>query len=189
VQSAIALEALVSAAFILIGSKVADLWSRKKAYVLGLLAYAVGALAMTLAQSLTAIIIFWAIIGGFGASLLLPACRRWEWDVLRSASWPGRRAYSEAGTVRGTAPPAALDGECLPLFRSLGYGRHGGAGLGAATLSAPSAPFLARERSADIRTIAAPIGADRISPTAPNNAPPAIVRTRTASGWIPRAAP
>jgi hypothetical protein len=34
VQSAIALEALVSAAVILIGSKVADLWSRKKAYVL-----------------------------------------------------------------------------------------------------------------------------------------------------------
>ena len=73
VQSAIALEALVSAAFILINSKVGDLIGRKRAYVLGLLAYAVGALAMTLAQSLTAIIVFWAIIGGLGASLLLPA--------------------------------------------------------------------------------------------------------------------
>jgi MFS family permease len=73
VQSAIALEALVSAAFILIGSKVGDLMGRKKAYVLGLLGYAVGALAMTLTQSLTAIIIFWAVIGGLGASLLLPA--------------------------------------------------------------------------------------------------------------------
>jgi len=73
VQSAIALEALVSAAFILIGSKVGDLIGRKRAYTIGLLAYATGALAMTLAQSLTAIIIFWAIIGGLGASLLLPA--------------------------------------------------------------------------------------------------------------------
>jgi EmrB/QacA subfamily drug resistance transporter len=73
VQSAIALEALVSAAFILIGGKVGDLIGRKRAYVLGLLAYAVGALAMTLAQGITAIIIFWAIIGGLGASLLLPA--------------------------------------------------------------------------------------------------------------------
>ena len=73
VQAAIALEALVSAAFILIGSKVGDLIGRKRAFVLGLLAYAVGALAMTLAQSLTAIIIFWAIIGGLGASLLMPA--------------------------------------------------------------------------------------------------------------------
>ena len=73
VQSAIALEALVSAAFILIGGKVGDLIGRKRAYVLGLLGYAVGALAMALAQSLTAIIIFWAVVGGIGASLLLPA--------------------------------------------------------------------------------------------------------------------
>jgi EmrB/QacA subfamily drug resistance transporter len=73
VQSAIALEALVSAAFILIGSKVGDLIGRKRAYVLGLLGYAVGAIAMTLAQSVTGIIIFWAVIGGLGASLLLPA--------------------------------------------------------------------------------------------------------------------
>ena len=73
VQTAIALEALVSAAFILISSKIGDLFGRKRAYVLGLLAYATGALAMTLAQSLTAVIVFWAIIGGLGASLLLPA--------------------------------------------------------------------------------------------------------------------
>ena len=73
VQSAIALEALVSAAFILIGSKVGDLIGRKRAYVLGLLGYAIGAVAMTLAQGLAAIIIFWALIGGIGASLLLPS--------------------------------------------------------------------------------------------------------------------
>ncbi|KQW07686.1 MFS transporter [Leifsonia sp. Root4] len=73
VQSAIALEALVSAAFILIGSKVGDLIGRKRAYVIGLLCYATGAIAMTLAQSLLPIIIFWAVIGGLGASLLLPA--------------------------------------------------------------------------------------------------------------------
>ncbi|MGH9227986.1 MAG: MFS transporter [Acidimicrobiales bacterium] len=73
VQSAIALEALVSAAFILIGGKVGDLIGRRRAYVLGLLGYAVGALAMALAQGLVAIVIFWAVLGGLGASLLLPA--------------------------------------------------------------------------------------------------------------------
>jgi EmrB/QacA subfamily drug resistance transporter len=73
VQSAIALEALVSAAFILINSKVGDLIGRKLAYIIGLLAYAIGALAMTLAQSVLAIVVFWAVIGGLGASLLLPA--------------------------------------------------------------------------------------------------------------------
>ncbi|AEE46229.1 MFS transporter [Cellulomonas fimi] len=73
VQSAIALEALVSAAFILVGSKVGDLVGRKRAYVLGLLGYATGALAMTFAQSLTAIVVLWAVVGGLGASLLLPS--------------------------------------------------------------------------------------------------------------------
>jgi len=73
IQAAIALEALVSAAFILIGGKIGDLIGRKRAYVIGLLCYAAGAVAMTLTQSLLPIIVFWAIIGGLGASLLLPA--------------------------------------------------------------------------------------------------------------------
>ena len=73
VQAAIALEALVSAAFILISSKVGDLIGRKRAYQLGLLGYATGAIAMTLAQDVLAVVIFWAIFGGIGASLLLPS--------------------------------------------------------------------------------------------------------------------
>ncbi len=73
VQSAIALEALVSAAFILISSKLGDLFGRKRAYVVGLLGYALGALAMVLSDSLLPVVIFWAICGGLGASLLLPA--------------------------------------------------------------------------------------------------------------------
>lgn len=73
VQSTIALEALVSASFILINSKVGDLIGRKRAYVIGLLAYAIGAGAMIFAQSINTVIIFWAILGGLGASLLLPA--------------------------------------------------------------------------------------------------------------------
>src|SRR3954467_5291240 len=73
VQTAIALEALVSAAFILVGSKIGDLIGRKRAYVIGLCAYGIGALSMVLSQNLVSIIVFWAILGGLGASLLLPA--------------------------------------------------------------------------------------------------------------------
>jgi EmrB/QacA subfamily drug resistance transporter len=73
VQAAISLEALVSAAFILIGSKVGDLIGRKRAYVLGLLGYAVGAVSMALAQSVLVVFVFWGVIGGIGASLLLPS--------------------------------------------------------------------------------------------------------------------
>ena len=73
VQSAVAIEALVSAAFILIGSKLGDLFGRKRAYVVGLALYAAGAIAMVVAQGLAAIIVFWAVIGGLGAALYLPA--------------------------------------------------------------------------------------------------------------------
>src|SRR5881392_4361918 len=59
VQGAIALEALVSAAFILISSKVGDLIGRKRAYIIGLCGYALGAAAMVLSQSLVPIIFFW----------------------------------------------------------------------------------------------------------------------------------
>ena len=73
VQAAVAIEALVSAAFILISSKIGDLVGRKRAFVVGLVFYAVGALAMVFAQGLAAIIAFWAVLGGLGASLYLPA--------------------------------------------------------------------------------------------------------------------
>ena len=101
VQSAIALEALVSAAFILINSKVGDLIGRKRAYVLGLLAYAVGALAMTLAQSLTAVVIFWAVIGGSGASLLLPAMQSLVHGNFAGAAQ--KQAYALIGAAAAIA--------------------------------------------------------------------------------------
>jgi MFS family permease len=101
VQSAIALEALVSAAFILIGSKIGDLIGRKRAYVLGLLGYAIGAIAMTLAQSVTAVVIFWALIGGVGASLLLPAMQS-----LIHGNFEGKaqtRVYAQVGAAAAIA--------------------------------------------------------------------------------------
>jgi EmrB/QacA subfamily drug resistance transporter len=111
VQSAIALEALVSAAFILTNSKMGDLIGRRRAYVIGLLAYAVGAVAMTLAHSLNTIIIFWAIIGGLGASLLLPAMQS-----LIHGNFTGdaqKRAYALVGA---SAAIAAAVGPLLGGF-------------------------------------------------------------------------
>src|SRR4051794_2853062 len=111
VQSAIALEALVSAAFILIGSKIGDLFGRKRAYVLGLLGYAIGAIAMTLAQSLTAIIIFWAMIGGLGASLLLPAMQS-----LIHGNFQGETQKQVYASVGAAAAIAAAVGPLLGGF-------------------------------------------------------------------------
>src|SRR5689334_12204683 len=101
VQGAIALEALVSAAFILIGSKVADLIGRKRAFVLGMLGYALGALSMMLAQSLTPVLIFWAVVGGLGASLMLPSMQ-----ALIHGNFEGveqKKAYALVGAASGIA--------------------------------------------------------------------------------------
>jgi MFS family permease len=111
VQSAIALEALVSAAFILIGSKIADLIGRKRAYRLGLIGYAAGALSMTVSQSLAPIIIFWAVVGGLGASLLLPSMQ-----ALIHGNFEGamqRKAYAIVGA---SAAIAAAVGPLLGGF-------------------------------------------------------------------------
>lgn len=101
VQSAIALEALVSAAFILIGSKIGDLIGRKRAYVLGLLGYATGATAMVLAQSLIPVIIFWAIVGGIGASLLLPGMQSLIHGNFEGAAQ--RKVYALVGAAAAIA--------------------------------------------------------------------------------------
>ena len=118
VQAAIALEALVSAAFILIGSKVGDLIGRKRAFVLGLLGYAIGATSMAFAQGLTSIIIFWAIIGGLGASLLLPAMQslihgNFEGPLSgRSTRWsaPPRRSPPPSGRCWAASSPPTCRG-------------------------------------------------------------------------------
>ncbi len=101
VQSTIALEALVSAGFILISSKVGDLIGRKRAFVLGLLGYAIGAVAMTLAQGLVAIIAFWAVLGGLGASLLLPAMQSLIHGNFEGAAQ--KRVYALVGAAAAIA--------------------------------------------------------------------------------------
>lgn len=111
IQSAIALEALVSAAFILISSKLGDIIGRKKAYTIGLVGYAIGAIAMTLTSNVTAVFIFWAIIGGLGASLLLPAMQS-----LIHGNFSGAAQKKTYALVGAAAAIAAAVGPLLGGF-------------------------------------------------------------------------
>ncbi len=111
IQSAIALEALVSAAFILISSKLGDIIGRKRAYIIGLLGYAIGAIAMTLTSNVTAVFIFWAIIGGLGASLLLPAMQS-----LIHGNFTGAAQKKTYALVGASAAIAAAVGPLLGGF-------------------------------------------------------------------------
>lgn len=111
VQSAIALEALVSAAFILIGSKVADLAGRRRAYVLGLLGYGIGAIAMTLAQQLLVVVVLWSVVGGLGAALLLPSMQS-----LVHGNFEGKARTRVYALVGASASIAAAVGPLLGGF-------------------------------------------------------------------------
>ncbi|HEU0019485.1 MAG TPA: MFS transporter [Thermoleophilaceae bacterium] len=111
VQAAVAIEALVSAAFILIGSKLGDLFGRKRAYVSGLVLYALGALAMVVGQGLAAIIVFWAVVGGLGASLYLPAMQS-----LIHGNFEGKTQAKVYALVGASAAIAAAIGPLLGGF-------------------------------------------------------------------------
>ena len=111
VQSAVAIEALVSASFILISSKLGDLFGRKRAFVIGLLFYMLGALAMVFAQGLAAIIVFWAVIGGLGASLYLPAM-----ESLIHGNFEGKARAKVFALVGAAAAIAAAIGPLIGGF-------------------------------------------------------------------------
>jgi len=111
VQAAVAIEALVSAAFILIASKMGDLFGRKRAYVVGLLLYASGAIAMVVGQGLAAIIVFWAVIGGLGASLYLPAMQS-----LIHGNFEGKAQARAYALVGASAAIAAAIGPLIGGF-------------------------------------------------------------------------
>jgi len=68
---------------------------------MGLLGYAIGAIAMTLSQSLIPVFIFWAIIGGLGASLLLPAMQSLIHGNFEGAAQT--KAYALVGAATGIA--------------------------------------------------------------------------------------
>jgi predicted MFS family arabinose efflux permease len=76
-----------------------------------LLGYAVGAIAMTLAQDLIAIIVFWALVGGLGASLLLPAMQS-----LIHGNFEGAAQKKVYATVGASAAIAAAVGPLLGGF-------------------------------------------------------------------------
>jgi MFS family permease len=111
VQAAVAIEALVSAAFILIGSKIGDLFGRKRAYRAGLVLYASGAIAMVVGQGLAAIIVFWAVIGGLGASLYLPAMQS-----LIHGNFEGKAQAKAYALVGASAAIAAAIGPLIGGF-------------------------------------------------------------------------
>jgi MFS family permease len=72
VQTAITLFTLTMAALMIPGSKLTDIWGRKRCFVLGLLVYGVGGLIAALSTGLPVLIVGYSLLEGVGSALMIP---------------------------------------------------------------------------------------------------------------------
>jgi MFS family permease len=72
VQTAITLFTLTMAALMIPGSKLTDIWGRKRCFTLGLAVYAVGAVLALLSFGLVQLIIGYSLLEGVGSALMIP---------------------------------------------------------------------------------------------------------------------
>ena len=72
VQTAITLFTLTMAALMIPGSKLTDIWGRKRCFVLGLIVYGIGGLLALLSFGLVQLIIGYSLLEGVGSALMIP---------------------------------------------------------------------------------------------------------------------
>jgi MFS family permease len=72
IQTAITLFTLTMAALMIPGSKVTDIWGRKRCFVVGLIVYGVGALIAALTPTLGIMILGYSLLEGIGSALMIP---------------------------------------------------------------------------------------------------------------------
>ncbi|MCA9980845.1 MAG: MFS transporter [Anaerolineales bacterium] len=72
IQSAISVYALVMAAFILIGGKLADIFGKKRVFMVGLVIYGLGTTIASFSTSLPMLIFGWSFLEGLGGALMMP---------------------------------------------------------------------------------------------------------------------
>src|SRR5205809_5045329 len=72
VQTAITLFTLTMAALMIPGSKLTDIWGRKRCFLLGLIIYGVGGLLALLSFGLPQLIIGYSLLEGVGSALMIP---------------------------------------------------------------------------------------------------------------------
>ena len=72
VQTAITLFTLTMAALMIPGSKLTDIWGRKRCFIIGLAVYGVGGLLALLSQGLPLLIVGYSLLEGVGSALMIP---------------------------------------------------------------------------------------------------------------------
>ena len=111
VQSAIALNALMMAAFVLFGGKLADVIGMKRTFMTGVVIYIVGSLLASVSPNLAMFITGWCLIQGFGAALMLPNVQ----TIIR-AVLSGQARSQAYGTMAGANALGAIAGPIIGGF-------------------------------------------------------------------------
>ncbi len=116
VQTAIALNALMMAAFVLLGGKLGDIIGQKKTFVSGAVIYITGSSLASFANTLSTFILGWCLIQGVGAALMMPNVQSLIRGHTKGAS--RAKAYGMLGGVNalGTAVGPILGGFLTAYF-------------------------------------------------------------------------
>src|SRR5215210_6785875 len=104
-QAAIALYAVVMAAFMITGAKLADRWGRRRTFMIGAFVYGIGSGITALSPSLAALTFGWSLIEGLGSAFAQPALL-----TLATLNFTGAartRAFAAIGAMAGIASAIA----------------------------------------------------------------------------------
>src|SRR6516164_5957186 len=109
VQTAITLFTLTMAALMIPGSKLTDIWGRKRCFLLGLLIYAVGGLLALLSQALPLLIVGYSLFEGVGSALMIPPIY-----ILVTVAFPDVKSRAKYfGVVSGAGGLGAAAGPLI----------------------------------------------------------------------------
>jgi MFS family permease len=105
-QTTITLFTLTMASLMIPGSKLTEIWGRKRCFVIGLVVYGAGALIAALAQGLGLMIFGYSALEGIGSALMIPPIY-----ILVTVAFPDIRSRAKNfGIVSGAAGLGAAAG-------------------------------------------------------------------------------
>jgi EmrB/QacA subfamily drug resistance transporter len=108
IQFVIAFYSLVMAALMVTGGKLGDRWGRRRAFVIGLMIYAVGSALTAVSWSVPALLAGWSVLEGIGAALVLPAL-----VALAAGTYEGSERALAYGVLGGVAGAGIAVGPIL----------------------------------------------------------------------------
>jgi MFS family permease len=109
VQTAITLFTLTMAALMIPGSKLTDIWGRKRCFVVGLSVYAAGGLLAALSPGLPLLVAGYSLLEGIGSALMIPPIY-----ILVTVSFPDVKSRARYfGVISGAGGLGAAAGPLI----------------------------------------------------------------------------